>query len=299
MIVACSCAARSARPGRPGSRRGARRRTADQHADRPGPVGLVVVPGVEDLQEDPLRPLVEGHVDGRHPAPGVVAEADAVDLLLVARDVALGADPRVDAVLDRVLLGGQPEGVEADRVQHLVAGHHLVAAQHVGRDVAQRVADVQAGAGGVREHVQDVGLGLRVSAGQSGTSKVWCGAQYSCHLGSISAATEAVYRNLGSSLAGLGCVVCSLIVVSVLKIRLVRITSGSVMKVRAGNEKAPRAWRGAALTGALGGPVLFQRGELRSSVTARMPQGYQRRPGDIRPTCGPVPGPAGSAQGGT
>jgi hypothetical protein len=40
----------------------------------------------------------------------------------------------------------------------------------------------------------------------------------------MSAATEAVYRNLGSSLAGLGCVVCSLMVVSVLGIRLVRIT---------------------------------------------------------------------------
>ena len=62
------------------------------------------------------------------------------------------------AGLHGVLLGGQPERVVAHGVQHVVAGHPQVAAQHVGADVAQRVPDVQAGAGRVGEHVQQVDL---------------------------------------------------------------------------------------------------------------------------------------------
>ena len=61
--------------------------------------------------------------------------------------------------LHRVLLGGQAEGVVAHRVQHVVAVHPLVAGEHVGADVAERVADVQARAARVREHVEHVELG--------------------------------------------------------------------------------------------------------------------------------------------
>ena len=76
----------------------------------------------------------------------------------VAADVGLGGGPRVRAGLHRVLLGGQPEGVEAHRVQHVVAGHPQVAAQDVRADEAQRVPDVQPRARGVGEHVQQVDL---------------------------------------------------------------------------------------------------------------------------------------------
>ncbi len=64
------------------------------------------------------------------------------------------------ARLDGVLLGGQPEGVEAQRVQHVVAGHPRIAGVDVRRDVAEGVADVQSRTRGVREHVHDELFGL-------------------------------------------------------------------------------------------------------------------------------------------
>ena len=71
-----------------------------------------------------------------------------------------GGDARVRAGLDGVLLGGQAEGVPAHRVQHVEAAHPLVAGQDVGGGVALGMADVQAGAAGVGEHVEDVVLRL-------------------------------------------------------------------------------------------------------------------------------------------
>ena len=63
--------------------------------------------------------------------------------------------------LDGVLLGGQAEGVPAHRVQDVESAHPLVAADDVGGGVALGMADVQAGAARVREHVEDVELGPR------------------------------------------------------------------------------------------------------------------------------------------
>ena len=171
----------------------------------------VVVPALEDLQEDPLRPPVERDVGGGHAPAVVVAQAQPPELAAHGGDVRLGGDPRVLAGLHRVLLGRQAEGVEAHRVQHVVAGHPLVAGEHVGADVAERVADVQPVAAGVREHVQHVELrAVRPpsrsprTAARSGSARRRCppGAQRSCQLSSISAARAASYRNLGWSAAG-------------------------------------------------------------------------------------------------
>ena len=68
---------------------------------------------------------------------------------------------RVDAVLDGVVLGRQAERVPAHRVQHAEPLHPLPARDDVGRGVALAVADVQARAGRVGEHVQRVELRLR------------------------------------------------------------------------------------------------------------------------------------------
>ncbi len=148
-----------------GGRRGAGLQLGDQLGDRPGPVELGVVPGFEDLQEDPLRPAVVADVGRGDAAPRVVGQAEAAQLAAVRGDVLLGVDARVHAGLDGVLLGRQPERVEAHRVQHVVAGHALVAGVDVGGDVAERVADVQTGARRVREHVEDEEL---VPAGHLG-----------------------------------------------------------------------------------------------------------------------------------
>ncbi len=84
-----------------------------------------------------------------------MAEPQPAELAAEVDDVGLGAGARVRAGLDRVLLGGQPERVEAQRVQHIAARHPVVPGVDVGRDVAQRVPDVQSLARRIREHVLD------------------------------------------------------------------------------------------------------------------------------------------------
>ena len=147
------------RPGLAGVLAGEFARAGDELVDQLGDAsGLALIgvePGVVDLQEDPLCPAVEVDVCGRDTTTLVVAEAEASDLTQVALDVLLGRRPRVCARLDGVLLGGQPEGVEAHRVQDVLAGHPLVAREDVAGDEAQRVADVQTRARGVGEHVLD------------------------------------------------------------------------------------------------------------------------------------------------
>jgi len=143
-----------------GSRAG--RQLGPQLVDVPGPAAALVSLGVEprvvDLQEHPLGPAVEVDVGGRGRAPVVVRETQPAQLTAHVRDVRLGGGPRVRSGLDRVLLGGQAEGVVAQGVQHVATTHPLEPAVDVGRDVPQRVTDVQARAAGVGEHVQDVEL---------------------------------------------------------------------------------------------------------------------------------------------
>ena len=117
------------RRGRPGSAALPASNSAISSAIGRALLGLRVVPGVEDLQEDPLGPAVVVGVGGRDRAPVVVAQAQPAQLRPVPLDVRLGGDPRVRAGLHRVLLGGQAERVEAHRVQHVVAGHPLVAGE--------------------------------------------------------------------------------------------------------------------------------------------------------------------------
>lgn len=73
-----------------------------------------------------------------------MAQTQSPQLPAEVLDVGFGADARVGAGLHRILLGGQPERVESQRVQHVVAGHPEVAGVDVGGDVTQRMADVQA-----------------------------------------------------------------------------------------------------------------------------------------------------------
>ena len=116
-------------------------------------LGLRVKPGVVDLEEDPLGPAVELAVGGGDGAALIVAESQAAQLALHVLDIRHGGGARVGAGLDGVLLGGQAEGVVAEGVEHVLAGHALEAGVDIGGDIAQRVADVQPGAGGVGEHV--------------------------------------------------------------------------------------------------------------------------------------------------
>ena len=117
---------------------------------------LGVVPGVEDLQEDPLRPFDEVVIGRGEAATHIVGQPQATQLLGHVRDIGVGGDARMLTGLHRVEIGGQPEGVIGQGVHDVVSAHPLVAAVDVGAQVAQRVADVQSRTGGVREHVHDV-----------------------------------------------------------------------------------------------------------------------------------------------
>ena len=127
----------------------------DQFGDRAGPAELGIEPGVVDLQEDPLGPLVVVDVGGGEATPRVVAQPESSELAPEVDDVGLGAGARVGSGLDGVLLGGQPERIETQRVQHITAGHPEVAGVDVGRDVAERVPDMQTLTGRIGEHVLD------------------------------------------------------------------------------------------------------------------------------------------------
>ena len=78
----------------------------DELVDVPGPACLLVEPGVEDLQEYPLRPAIELDIGGGHAAAGIVCQAQPPQLAAHDGDVLVGGDPRVLSRLHCVLLGG-------------------------------------------------------------------------------------------------------------------------------------------------------------------------------------------------
>ena len=105
-----------------------------------------------------MGPAVELDISGGGRAPRVVREPEPSQLATHVEDVVFGGLARVLAGLHGVLLGRQAERVIPQRVQHIAPTHPLEAAVDVGRDVAQRVPDVQARTARVREHVEDVEL---------------------------------------------------------------------------------------------------------------------------------------------
>ena len=114
-----------------------------------------VEPGVEDLEEDPLRPAYVVDVGGGQGAALVVGQTQATQLAAHIGDVFFRRDARVLAGLDCVLFGGQAEGVVAHGVQDVVPVHAVEAGDGVGCDVAQGVSDVQSLTRGVGEHVEE------------------------------------------------------------------------------------------------------------------------------------------------
>src|SRR5207245_1063013 len=112
------------------------------------------------LQEDPLRPLEVGRIGGVDLAIPVVTETEHLDLPAKGRDVPLRRLARMSAGFDGVLLSRQSKRVPAHGVKYIAAAHALVASQDVRGGVALGMSDMQACPAWVREHVQDVVLGL-------------------------------------------------------------------------------------------------------------------------------------------
>ena len=124
--------------------------------DRLRALALLVVPGSEQLNKNPLRPTIVVGVAGLHLAAPVKTQTEAVQLLAVALDVDLGRDGGVLAGLNGVLLCGEAKGVKAHRVQHVEALVAFKTADDVTGNVAERVADVQARTRRIGKHIEHV-----------------------------------------------------------------------------------------------------------------------------------------------
>ena len=118
----------------------------------------MIVPTIEELEEDPLRPFVVGRITGAHFAAPIETESDVVQLFAVTRDVDFSGLRRVLTGLDGILLRRQAEAVVAHGVQHVEAFLALVARNDVAGDVAQRMPYMQARSARVREHVEHIVL---------------------------------------------------------------------------------------------------------------------------------------------
>ncbi len=114
-------------------------------------------PGFEELEEDPLGPAIVGGAGGVDLVRPIDTEAELLELLLPeVLDVAGGQGGRVLTDLERVILGVDPEGVEAQRLEDVVPLLAPVAAVDVRSGEGVGVADVQLLRRGVGEHHEAV-----------------------------------------------------------------------------------------------------------------------------------------------
>ncbi len=65
----------------------------------------------------------------------------------------------MNAVFDRVLFGGQAEGVVAHRVQHIETFQPLITAIDIRSDITQGMTHVQPGPARVRKHIEHIAFG--------------------------------------------------------------------------------------------------------------------------------------------
>ena len=119
----------------------------------------------EQLQEDPLGPLVIIGIGGIHFAAVIEGEAQLLQLHAEMIHILLGNDCGMDVILDGEVFGGQAEGVPADGEEHVVAFHAALAGDDVHGRVGAGMAHVQAVSAGVGELDQAVELGLGVVIG--------------------------------------------------------------------------------------------------------------------------------------
>ena len=130
---------------------------------------LRIEPGIVELEENPLGPAEVFRVGGGDLAVPIVAEADGLELAAEVVDVAGSGGSRVLAGFDGELFGRQAKGVPAHGVQDIEPAHAVEAGEDVGGCVAFDMADMQAVAAGVGEHIEDVVFRFRgVEAGVAG-----------------------------------------------------------------------------------------------------------------------------------
>ena len=115
---------------------------------------LVGLPRLQELEEDPLGPLVVARVGGRELVPPVEHPADPAELAAEVLDVLRDQDRGVDPLLDRVVLAVDPERVVADRLEDVVPLEPLEPAVDVRPGEGEHVPHVEPFGRRVGEHHQ-------------------------------------------------------------------------------------------------------------------------------------------------
>src|SRR5688500_1423470 len=122
--------------------------------DRLSLLVLPVVPAVEQLQEDPLGPLIIGRIAGaKFPAP-VETETDIIHLPAKIIDVLFGAHSRMHPMFNGILFGRQTKGIIAHRMQYIKAFQSFIPAVYITGNITQRMAYMQSGTTGIGKHIQ-------------------------------------------------------------------------------------------------------------------------------------------------
>ena len=117
----------------------------------------------EEGQEDPLRPAVDPRLVGAELARPVDRDPPLAKLALKRGDRGVRGVARMLSGGDRVVLGGQAEGVVTHRVQHAAAGATVEVRDRVADRVDLQVADVRLAAR-IGQHLEHVGRRPRVRA---------------------------------------------------------------------------------------------------------------------------------------
>ena len=108
----------------------------DELGDRCSLACSIIITGVEELDEDPLRPLIVFGVGGAYLARPVKAEANLIQLFAIATDVLRSRYLRVLSCLDSILLSGKPEGIVTHGMEYIEATKSLVAGEDIRGDIA-------------------------------------------------------------------------------------------------------------------------------------------------------------------
>jgi len=116
----------------------------------------VIIPGVVQLDEDPLCPLEIFRVSGIYLAVPVVAETKFLYLAAEGVAVFVCGDGRVGSGLDGVLFGRQAEGIPSHGMEYVESLHPFVPRHNVSGGITLGMAHVQTGAGRVGVHVKDI-----------------------------------------------------------------------------------------------------------------------------------------------
>ena len=117
--------------------------------------GCAVV-ALEHPLEGPLRPFVVDRITSAHLALPVEREADLIQLRTIAVDILEGGLLRVLTSLNGILLCRQTVGIVTHRVQDVETLLTLITGVDIRSDVSEGVANMQAGARRIGEHIQYV-----------------------------------------------------------------------------------------------------------------------------------------------